>query len=497
MSKKAFLSALLIALIVFGLLPLIASLQFSKAAQTTSTDALTGTVTELWNFTSSSEIVFSPVVADGCVYVKSGPSGGVYSILYCINASTGVQVWNKTGSVYRYTIANGYIYLSHGVSQGSAVSCLNAANGAQLWSYSYGTISGTPVVERGVVYVGGENWTWSTGISIGFIYALDAMTGRKIWSFSGPAGTNFYGSPVLADANLYAFSAAYSRQDASWHSAVYAFNAHTGKKLWNYTTPGRFSALTAAGQNVYVSSNFVDTNGNLDVENGSGYVYEGGVLALNALNGTRIWNYPIHSSVESPIVANDTVYAVSGVEDVYALAASDGKTIWNYSIGSGTTSPLLVDGYLYVGSSAGVHCFNASTGTLNWHFTDFFAGSWGVTIPAYTNGVIYAGWNAATYFFYALDALNGNRIWNYTIDGTVGYSPVVAGTMVFIGRDYAYPTDNPYMRGLGAVLALNSTITSLPHSTPFPFSTTLVVASVITVTVVSIGLLVYFKKRKR
>ena len=483
MTKKAFLSVLLIALMVLGGLPSVESLQFSKAAQTTSADALTGTVAELWNFTSSSEIVFSPVVADGFIYVKSGPSGGVYSILYCINASNGIEVWNKTGSYYRFAIANGYIYLSQGGSP-NAVSCLNATNG-------------TPIVEKGVVYVCGYNYTRSTGIDIGFIYALDAMTGRKIWSFSGPVDTHFFDSPVLAGANLYALSADYSEQDASWHSAVYAFNAHTGKKLWNYTAPGRFSALTNGGQNVYISSNFVDTNGNLDVENGSGYVYEGSVLALNALNGTRIWDYPIHSSVESPIIANDTVYAVSGDGNVYALAASDGKPIWNYSIELETSPPLLVNGYLYVGSSAGVYCFNASTGTVNWNFkATEFAGSWGVTIPAYTNGVIYVGWNGnprapATYYFYALDALSGDRIWNYTIDGTVRYSPVVAGTTVYIGA--TYPTEEyPYMRGLGAVLALNSTITSLPHSTSLPFSTTLVVASVITVTFASIGLLVYF-----
>jgi outer membrane protein assembly factor BamB len=181
MSKKAFLNVLLIALMVFGGLPLVASLQFSKVVQTTAADALAGTVTELWNFTSSSEIVFSPVVADGFVYVKSGPSGGSYSILYCINASTGAQVWNKTGLFYRFAVANGYVYVSQG-SPG-AVFCLSASTGAQLWNYSYGTLAGTPVVKEGVVYVGGYNYTRSTGIDAGFICALDAETGRKLWSF--------------------------------------------------------------------------------------------------------------------------------------------------------------------------------------------------------------------------------------------------------------------------------------------------------------------------
>jgi len=497
MSKKAFLNVLLIPLIVFGGLPLVESLQFSEAVQTTATDALAGTVIELWNFTSSSEIVFSPVVADGFVYVTSGHSGGSYTILYCINASTGAQVWNKTGLFYRFAVTNGYVYVSQGLP--GAVFCLSASTGAQLWNYSYGTLAGTPVVEGGVVYVGGYNYTRFTGIDAGFICALDAKTGRKLWSFSGPEGTRFFEPPVLADANLYALSAVYTDEVRYWNSAVYAFDSSMGRKLWNYSTSGQFSSLVASGQSVYVSSNFVNTT---DIIGGT--VYEGGVLALNALNGARIWGYSIHSSVGSPIIANDTVYAVSGNGGAYALAASDGKVIWNHSTGLVTGSPLLVNGYLYVGSSDGVYCFDSTNGAVKWNFkTTEYADSWGATVPTYANGVIYVGWNGPLFFspvtqhnFYALDAVSGERIWNYTIGYTILYSPTVAGTKVYIGATYVTES-NPDMIGQGAVLALNSTITLLPHSTSFPASTTLIVASVITVAVVGIGLLVYFKKRKR
>jgi hypothetical protein len=88
--------------------------------------------------------------------------------------------------------------------------------------------------------------------------------------------------------------------------------------------------------------------------------------------------------------------------------------------------------------------------------------------------------------------LNGDRIWDYTINGTARCSPVVTGSAVYIGATFPieeYPYSGP------GVLALNSTVTSLPHSTLFPFLTPLVIASVISVTV-AIGLLVYLKKRK-
>ena len=39
----------------------------------------------------------------------------------------------------------------------------------------------------------------------------------------------------------------------------------------------------------------------------------------SASNGEAIWTYPIDSSVTSPIIANDTVYVVSGDGSVYAF----------------------------------------------------------------------------------------------------------------------------------------------------------------------------------
>jgi outer membrane protein assembly factor BamB len=149
----------------------------------------------------------------------------------------------------------------------------------------------------------------------------------------GPVGTRFDSDPpVLVGTNLYALSATYSSQDASWHSSIYAFNAATGEKLWNYTVAGQFGFLQAADQNLYVTSNFVDTRNNLDAQESGGYIYEGGILALNAATGTKTWSYPINSSVNAPAVVNNTVYATSNEGTLYAFNAADGKT-------SGPTPP--------------------------------------------------------------------------------------------------------------------------------------------------------------
>ena len=461
--------------------------------------------TQLWNFESDRSFVASPVFADGLVYVTSANSGSGTGTLYCINASSGTQIWNTTTLFQTFTVANGYVYLggavipepsTHLFLQG-VVSCLNAYDGTEVWNYSYGTSFATPVVDGDIVYVPGFNYTLFADVSIGFIFAFDASTGAKKWDFQGPIGTRFdIDSLVLAGGNLYAVSAVYTEEDRHWNSAVYAFDASTGEKLWNYSTPGQFSSLVASGQNVYVSSNFVNTT---DITGGT--VYEGGVLALNALGGTRIWNYPTDSSVESLIVANGTVHAVSGIGNVYALDASNGRVIWVYPTRLSTGPALLVNSSLFVGSSTGVYCFDASNGHVIWNFaTDAYAGS-SATFPVYSDGVVYVGWNGPQFFssvtqhdFYALDALTGEKIGNYTLGYTVQNSPAIINSTVYVGASWV-TEESPDYAGPGAVVALNSTITLSPQPST-PSSALAVTLIVIVIIAVAAGLLLY-RKRKR
>ena len=141
----------------------------------------------------------------------------------------------------------------------------------------------------------------------------------------------------------------------------------------------------------------MNTTGQINSENAPGYVYQGGVLALNASNGAKNWNYPISSTLEPPIVANGTVYAVAGNGNIYALDASSGKVTWHRSIGLSTCSVSLVNGDLYTGSSDGVYCFDAANGATVWHFkASNFADS-SATYPIYAEGIVYVGWNGPSF----------------------------------------------------------------------------------------------------
>lgn len=68
----------------------------SASAYSSSTDSTT-VATQLWNFTTDGSIYTSSIVADGCIYALSSfEYEGSVGNVYCLNASTGTQIWNYT-----------------------------------------------------------------------------------------------------------------------------------------------------------------------------------------------------------------------------------------------------------------------------------------------------------------------------------------------------------------------------------------------------------------
>jgi outer membrane protein assembly factor BamB len=82
---------------------------------------------------------------------------------------------------------------------------------------SYG-IDSSPTVVNGMVYFGSYDSK---------IYALNALTGTKNWEYS--TGGIILGSPVVANNILYVGSGDY---------IFYAIDATTGTKKWSYTAAG-------------------------------------------------------------------------------------------------------------------------------------------------------------------------------------------------------------------------------------------------------------------
>jgi serine/threonine-protein kinase len=89
------------------------------------------------------------------------------------------------------------------------------------------------------------------------------------------------------------------------------------------------------------------------------------VYALNAATGAKVWNYTTGSVViSSPAVVNGVVYVGSHDGNVYALNAATGVRLWNYTTGNAVySSPAVVNGVVYVGSEDGnVYAFSLAGG---------------------------------------------------------------------------------------------------------------------------------------
>ncbi len=259
-------------------------------------------------------------------------------------------------------------------------------------------IESSPAVVNGVVYIGSLDDN---------VYALNASTGAKLWSFT--TGGLVESSPAVVNSVVYI---------GSFDGNVYALNASTGAKLWSFAT-GDFVQSSPAVVNgvVYIGSS------------------DGNLYALNAGTGAKVWSFAT-AEVEiasSPAVANGVVY-IASVEDndVYAVNASTGAKLWSFATGNGlSSSPAVANGVVYIGSWDGnVYALNASTGAKLWSFTtrpDFQVES----SPAVANGVVYVGGPDEN--MYALDASTGAKLWSFATGNGLSSSPAVANGVVYIG----------------------------------------------------------------
>jgi outer membrane protein assembly factor BamB len=150
-------------------------------------DATTGR--RLWRASGDARLLghgqfySTPAAAYGRVYIGS-TDGKVYSY----GATSGKRIWSRSTGGYVYgspAIWNRFVFAG---SYGHTFYAFDAATGDTRWTFqANGPISGSATVIDGVVY-------FATLTDRGRTYALDARTGRQLWTF--PDGRY---TPVVAD----------------------------------------------------------------------------------------------------------------------------------------------------------------------------------------------------------------------------------------------------------------------------------------------------------
>jgi len=303
-------------------------------------------------------------------------------------------------------VANGVVYV--GTTEGGANSllALDAETGKYVWSFGAPSkVVASPALANHAVYFGAYG---------GYAYALNASTGAELWDYKVKS-YEIDSSPAVADGLVYI-----GAEDGN----MYALNADDGTNVWTYTTGGQVSCSPAVA---------------------SGLIYFGsydGFLALNASTGAKVWAYTANEVDSAPAVANGVVYVGSFDGNIYALNATNGALLWTYKTSDWVfSSPAVANGIVYVASlNHNLYALNAKTGALLWTYAT--AGSISSS-PAIANGVVYVGSDDNN--VYALNANTGALLWSYTTGGGVDSSPAVSDGMVYVDSG----DGNVYAFGLG------------------------------------------------
>ena len=267
-------------------------------------------------------------------------------------------------------------------AQGSYYSPLpdiNASNVGRLgfaWDYKLGTRRGleaTPIVVDGSMYAVGN---------FGTVYALDAATGRELWTYD-PGVDHQWGRYACCDS--------VNRGVAVWKGRVYvgaldgylhAIDAASGRRLWKVDTfpaRGAKAPYTITGAPVVAGDLVVIGSGGADFAGARGYV-----AAFDAQSGAMRWRFytvprdPAGGPQDQPHLVN----AVKTWDPRHRWEAGGGGTVWdgiNYDpelklvyIGTANGAPYNIkEGGRKGGDdlySAAIVAIHAESGALAWYY---------------------------------------------------------------------------------------------------------------------------------
>lgn len=284
---------------------------------------------ELWSFQTGDQIRSDAQVVGGVVYI-----GSTDGAIYALEADSGRQLWRfQTGSYVNSspTRVGNTVYVG---SEDGNVYALDATTGEEQWRYTTGDIvTNAPTVVDGVVYIGGRD---------GNVYALNTADGSLEWQY----GTDLWVNSAVTAVD----GVAYVGSD---DSTLYALDAADGSLVWQFTEPAAhvISATTYHDGVVYVATDD-ETYGVVDAPT------DAVLYAVEADTGKKRWEFAVDAEDgedrqfhASPTVVDGVVYVPNTNGTVYGVDVEDGEVVWTFETGDAVwSSPTVVDGTLYVGS---------------------------------------------------------------------------------------------------------------------------------------------------
>ena len=262
----------------------------------------------------------------------------------------------------------------------------NAGDLGFAWSYETGTIRGletTPIVIDGVMYATGS---WSK------VYALDAKTGKQIWTYD-PEVPGEWARKACCDV--------VNRGLAVWNGKLYlgtldgrliALDAVTGKPVWEQNTIDREKPYTITGAPRVVKGKVIIGNGGAELG------VRGYITAYDAESGDQLWRFfTVPGNPDDPVEHPELDAAMDtwddGGSDVKWWDVGGGGTVWDAMaydpeldllyIGTGNGSPWVRwvrspggGDNLYLSSIVAI---KPDTGEMAWYYQTTPGDTWDYT----------------------------------------------------------------------------------------------------------------------
>jgi eukaryotic-like serine/threonine-protein kinase len=269
-----------------------------------------------------------------------------------------------------------------------AVNFTVTAEDASTQVYAVTVVKENPPVSTGdnsLVFITSEK---------GIVYALDANTGLKKWQYA-MTGTALYANSSPTYENQIVFT-------NNANGLLYAIDANTGKELWKVQDKSRSLGVTPVSP--LVSKGIVYSGGN-------------GLFAYEATTGKSLWTAD-RSCNTTPALFNDVIY-LAGSNNIYTYDAKSGAAKWDQSFLLSSANPAVSGGLIYCATFGRVFSRNISDGSAKWSFTT--GSDSNNASPTIADGIAFF---SASSTLYALDANTGDLKWKQS--GSYGAGPLAS-----------------------------------------------------------------------
>ncbi|MEM6910017.1 MAG: PQQ-binding-like beta-propeller repeat protein [Verrucomicrobiota bacterium] len=298
-----------------------------------------------------------------------------------------------------WLVFRGNAHLS-GVSPETLAAPLELAWSKQLGGERRVAVLASAVIADGKVFVGATN---------GVFYCLALEDGKVLWEFD--SGSDIEGTAALAG-DLVCFG--------NLDGEVIALRAETGELIWRTSLSGE----VFGGVNVAVRA-----------EESTLFLvgcYDAYLRALDAMTGEVVWELETGDRVNgTPTILGSEVLFGGCDGFIYYADVSSGsitrKVEFDAPIANSVGAAHGLAAFGYYGNE--VVGLEAETGEIRWRFGErnfpFFS------CPAITEESVFVGGRDRR--MYRLDAVTGEKVWEFSAGGQVDSSALLAGELVIFG----------------------------------------------------------------